>query len=310
MKKYFKNCIFFILLLSVGLCFAQETEFNVVTADYFSIFCDAEASNDFSIYESTLITDLTETPDEIVYAEAVYYVYFYIPFYELEQTENYLQIKKLVDDLLPEYYSHVTSFFKFKANSSLAKKYNIGAEFRDVEVPVYVQPEDFGAIPSEKDIKVLLLNSISEVDSMYRRFISQASQDESSSLRFSDEAYIQLTKKPNLVYVMENEPEYAPMYEAYLFTGENIKGISFGSADLYYKIVTMLKDLDLIVKETGVVLSEVLSPVTNSVVKIYHASPFELTSLNAFQLDIVEYELSFIYQYSMYTSRILDLLKK
>ena len=58
------------------------------------------------------------------------------------------------------------------------------------------------------------------------------------------------------------------------------------------------------------VLSEVFSSVTNSIVKLYHTSPYYLTSLSGFQLDVIEEELSFIYQYSMYTSRILDLLKK
>ena len=310
MKKYFKIFVFILFLLSLSFGFAEEVEYNVVDADYFSIFCEAEASNDFSLYETTLITDLTENTNESVYAEAVYYVYFYIPFYGLEQNENYVQIKKLVDGLLTSSYSYVTSFFKFKANSSLAKKYNIGTEFRNVEVLVYIQPEDFGSILGDKDIKVSLLDSISEVEAMYRRFVSQTSQDESSSLRFSDEAYIQLTKKPNLVYVMKNEPEYAPMYEAYLFTGQNINGISFGDADSYYRIVTMLEDLDLIAKENGIVLSEVFSSVTNSIVKLYHTSPYYLTSLSGFQLDLIEEELSFIYQYSMYTSRILDLLKK
>lgn len=306
MKKYFKIFVFILFLLSLSFGFAEEVE--LVDADYFSIFCEAEASNDFSLYETTLITDLTETPNETVYAEAVYYVYFYIPFYGFEQNENYVQIKKLVDDLLINYYSYVTSFFKVKANSSLAKKYNIGTEFRNVEVPVYIQPEDFGSILGENDIKSSLLDSISEVEAMYRRFTNPAYSDE--TLRFSDESYIQVTKKPNLVFVMKNEPEYAPMYEAYLFTGQKINGFSFGDADSYYRVETMLEDLDLIAKENGIVLSEVLSPVTNSIVKLYHTSPYYLTSLSVFQLDVIEEELSFIYQYSMYTSRILDLLKK
>lgn len=311
MKKIFKNLFLFTLLFSVSVLYGHEPVLEKLDTEFYLNFLNAENTGDFSDWEKTLVSEIDEIPNSEEYAEAFFYVYFYVPFYNLEKSENYFALKNIVDEYSSDYFL-LANFFKNKANTSLSKRYNIGTEIREMTFTLDSEIENkiSSYIPKEDNIKTFLLDSISEVEAMYRRFSSQAANDETSSLRFSDEAYIQLTKKPNLLYVLQNEPDYSSMYDAYLVTGENLNGISFGETDSYYELLACLEDLDEIAKENGLILSNIFSPALNSVVKLYHTSPFYLTLLNWQQCEDILGELDLIYLYSHYSERISQLLKK
>ena len=317
MKKKF----LFVLLFTFVIFFlgAEEKITGDISENLIQeLFQAALADGDFSVYENQLVLGLeTENPSEEILAEGIFYVYFYgnLKFFDEAPEENtsmIYTIKNLVNSVYstPDYYS-VVRFFKGKANNSVLKRFDIGQgilEFLDYgsfdeEIIYYENP---------KIERKALLDSISEVEAMFQRFSKLSMTDsEDVPMRFSDEAYIKTTEKPDLVFVMKNEPDYKLLYEAYLETGKNIQGISFGKTqDAYYKLIPMLEKLDAIATENGLILSNILSHFSSTILRFYHTSPYILTLLNYNQLQFVIDEIDFMIDFDSYNSRITELLKK
>ena len=316
-----KKMLIFVLIFSIGICFlgAEEKITGDISENLIQdLFQAALVDGDFSVYENQLIQGLqVENPSEEILAEGIFYVYFYgnLKFFDEAPEGNsslIYTIKNLVNSVYatPEYYS-VVRFFKGKANNSVLKKIDIGQgilEFLDYdsideEIIYYENP---------KVERKALLDSISEVEAMFQRFSKLSMTDsENAPMRFSDEAYIKTTEKPDLVFVMKNEPDYKILYEAYLETGKNIQGISFGETqDAYYKLIPMLEKLDVIATENGLILSNILSNFSSTILRLYHTSPYVLTLLNFNQLQFVIDEIDFMIDFESYNSRIAELLKK
>lgn len=317
MKKKF----LFVLLFTFVIFFlgAEEKITGDISENLIQyLFQAALADGDFSVYENQLVLGLeTENPSEEILAEGIFYVYFYgnLKFFDEAPEENtsmIYTIKNLVNSVYatPDYYS-VVRFFKGKANNSVLKRFDIGQGildfldygFFDEEIIYYENP---------KIERKALLDSISEVEAMFQRFSKLSMTDsEDVPMRFSDEAYIKTTEKPDLVFVMKNEPDYKLLYEAYLETGKNIQGISFGKTqDAYYKLIPMLEKLDAIATENGLILSNILSHFSSTILRFYHTSPYILTLLNYNQLQFVIDEIDFMIDFDSYNSRITELLKK
>ena len=318
MKKKF---LFVLLFTFVIFFLGAEEQDNANVNENLSfqeLFENSLTSGDFSVYENQLVLGLeTENPSEEILAEGIFYVYFYgnLKFFDEAPEGNsslIYTIKDLVNSVYatPEYYS-VVRFFKGKANNSVLKKFDIGQGILDFL--------DYGSFDEEiiyyenpKIERKALLDSISEVEAMFQRFSKLSMTDsEDVLMRFSDEAYIKTTEKPDLVFVMKNEPDYKLLYEAYLETGKNIQGISFGKTqDAYYKLIPMLEKLDAIATENGLILSNILSHFSSTILRFYHTSPYILTLLNYNQLQFVIDEIDFMIDFDSYNSRITELLKK
>ena len=318
-----KKCILFLILtFSVVLGFADV---NQITEDYdFQIgFETALTNNDFADYENQLILALeTENPNENQFAEAIFYVYFYNNLKYVDEnledsslSDSVYKIKELINvNYQKNDYSPVVKFFKEKAKSSLMNKFNIGLGILSFPESNLNQHSELAYIENSVAEKKSLFASISEVEAMYQRFAKMTQATESEELttfRFSDEAFIKTTEKPSLVFVMKNEPDYKVLYDAYLEAGKNIKGISFGETqDAYYKLVAMLENLDLIATDNALVLSNIFSNYTTSILRLYHTSPYGLTLLNHNQILAVINEIDFVIENSAFNSRIVNLLKK
>ena len=302
LKKLFAIVIFGFLPF-----FLVATETS--TIDFISIFSNSANSTDFSDFEKSLIEELkTGNPSVESISTGIFYTYFYNSSLD-ELSENQLEIKNLITEKTPNYYS-VVKFFKAKANSSLLKKYDIG---QGVKQLTEIEPDSSAIlyISDSKNERMALYNSISEVEALNLRFTKMASEDESTPLRFSDEAYIKTSQNPSLVYVMENEPDYKKLYEAYKEAGSNIKDYSFGETpDAYYKLISMLKKLDSIAEAHGLVLSEILSPFSLSIERMFHTSPYVLTLLNLQQLEYVINEIDFMCNFDIFNNLILQLLRR
>lgn len=318
MKKKF---LFVLLFTFVIFFLGAEEQDNANINENLSfqeLFENSLTSGDFSVYENQLVLGLeTENPSEEILAEGIFYVYFYgnLKFFDEAPEENtsmIYTIKNLVNSVYatPDYYS-VVRFFKGKANNSVLKRFDIGQGILDFL--------DYGSFDEEiiyyenpKMERKALLDSISEVEAMFQRFSKLSMTDsEDVPMRFSDEAYIKTTEKPDLVFVMKNEPDYKLLYEAYLETGKNIQGISFGKTqDAYYKLIPMLEKLDAIATENGLILSNILSHFSSTILRFYHTSPYILTLLNYNQLQFVIDEIDFMIDFDSYNSRITELLKK
>ena len=318
MKKKF---LFVLLFTFVIFFLGAEEQDNANINENLSfqeLFENSLTSGDFSVYENQLVLGLeTENPSEEILAEGIFYVYFYgnLKFFDEAPEENtsmVYTIKNLVNSVyaIPDYYS-VVRFFKGKANNSVLKRFDIGQGILDFL--------DYGSFDEEiiyyenpKMERKALLDSISEVEAMFQRFSKLSMTDsEDVPMRFSDEAYIKTTEKPDLVFVMKNEPDYKLLYEAYLETGKNIQGISFGKTqDAYYKLIPMLEKLDAIATENGLILSNILSHFSSTILRFYHTSPYILTLLNYNQLQFVIDEIDFMIDFDSYNSRITELLKK
>lgn len=318
MKKKF---LFVLLFTFVIFFLGAEEQDNANINENLSfqeLFENSLTSGDFSVYENQLVLGLeTENPSEEILAEGIFYVYFYgnLKFFDEAPEENtsmVYTIKNLVNSVYatPDYYS-VVRFFKGKANNSVLKRFDIGQGILDFL--------DYGSFDEEiiyyenpKIERKALLDSISEVEAMFQRFSKLSMTDsEDVPMRFSDEAYIKTTEKPDLVFVMKNEPDYKLLYEAYLETGKNIQGISFGKTqDAYYKLIPMLEKLDAIATENGLILSNILSHFSSTILRFYHTSPYILTLLNYNQLQFVIDEIDFMIDFDSYNSRITELLKK
>lgn len=318
MKKKF---LFVLLFTFVIFFLGAEEQDNANINENLSfqeLFENSLTSGDFSVYENQLVLGLeTENPSEEILAEGIFYVYFYgnLKFFDEAPEENtsmVYTIKNLVNSVyaIPDYYS-VVRFFKGKANNSVFKRFDIGQGILDFL--------DYGSFDEEiiyyenpKMERKALLDSISEVEAMFQRFSKLSMTDsEDVPMRFSDEAYIKTTEKPDLVFVMKNEPDYKLLYEAYLETGKNIQGISFGKTqDAYYKLIPMLEKLDVIATENGLILSNILSHFSSTILRFYHTSPYILTLLNYNQLQFVIDEIDFMIDFDSYNSRITELLKK
>lgn len=273
MKKKF---LFVLLFTFVIFFLGAEEQDNANINENLSfqeLFENSLTSGDFSVYENQLVLGLeTENPSEEILAEGIFYVYFYgnLKFFDEAPEENtsmIYTIKNLVNSVYatPDYYS-VVRFFKGKANNSVLKRFDIGQGILDFL--------DYGSFDEEiiyyenpKIERKALLDSISEVEAMFQRFSKLSMTDsEDVPMRFSDEAYIKTTEKPDLVFVMKNEPDYKLLYEAYLETGKNIQGISFGKTqDAYYKLIPMLEKLDAIATENGLILSNILSHFSSTI---------------------------------------------
>ena len=317
MKKKF----LFVLLFTFVIFFlgAEEKITGDISENLIQeLFQAALVDGDFSVYENQLVQGLeSENPSEQILAEGIFYVYFYgnLKFFDEAPEGNsslIYTIKNLVNSVYatPDYYS-VVRFFKGKANNSVFKRFDIGQGILDFL--------DYGSFDEEiiyyenpKMERKALLDSISEVEAMFQRFSKLSMTDsEDVPMRFSDEAYIKTTEKPDLVFVMKNEPDYKLLYEAYLETGKNIQGISFGKTqDAYYKLIPMLEKLDLIATENGLILSNILSNFSSTILRLYHTSPYVLTLLNFNQLQFVIDEIDFMIDFESYNSRIAELLKK
>lgn len=317
MKKKF----LFVLLFTFVIFFlgAEEKITGDISENLIQeLFQAALVDGDFSVYENQLVLGLeTENPSEEILAEGIFYVYFYgnLKFFDEAPEENtsmIYTIKNLVNSVYAtsDYYS-VVRFFKGKANNSVLKRFDIGQGILDFL--------DYGSFDEEiiyyenpKIERKALLDSISEVEAMFQRFSKLSMTDsEDVPMRFSDEAYIKTTEKPDLVFVMKNEPDYKLLYEAYLETGKNIQGISFGKTqDAYYKLIPMLEKLDAITTENGLILSNILSHFSSTILRFYHTSPYILTLLNYNQLQFVIDEIDFMIDFDSYNSRITELLKK
>lgn len=318
MKKKF---LFVLLFTFVIFFLGAEEQDNANINENLSfqeLFENSLTSGDFSVYENQLVLGFeTENPSEEILAEGIFYVYFYgnLKFFDEAPEENtsmIYTIKNLVNSVYatPDYYS-VVRFFKGKANNSVLKRFDIGQGILDFL--------DYGSFDEEiiyyenpKMERKALLDSISEVEAMFQRFSKLSMTDsEDVPMRFSDEAYIKTTEKPDLVFVMKNEPDYKLLYEAYLETGKNIQGISFGKTqDAYYKLIPMLEKLDAIATENGLILSNILSHFSSTILRFYHTSPYILTLLNYNQLQFVIDEIDFMIDFDSYNSRITELLKK
>ena len=318
MKKKF---LFVLLFTFVIFFLGAEEQDNANINENLSfqeLFENSLTSGDFSVYENQLVLGLeTENPSEEILAEGIFYVYFYgnLKFFDEAPEENtsmIYTIKNLVNSVYAtsDYYS-VVRFFKGKANNSVLKRFDIGQGILDFL--------DYGSFDEEiiyyenpKIERKALLDSISEVEAMFQRFSKLSMTDsEDVPMRFSDEAYIKTTEKPDLVFVMKNEPDYKLLYEAYLETGKNIQGISFGKTqDAYYKLIPMLEKLDAIATENGLILSNILSHFSSTILRFYHTSPYILTLLNYNQLQFVIDEIDFMIDFDSYNSRITELLKK
>lgn len=318
MKKKF---LFVLLFTFVIFFLGAEEQDNANINENLSfqeLFENSLTSGDFSVYENQLVLGLeTENPSEEILAEGIFYVYFYgnLKFFDEAPEENtsmVYTIKNLVNSVyaIPDYYS-VVRFFKGKANNSVLKRFDIGQGILDFL--------DYGSFDEEiiyyenpKIERKALLDSISEVEAMFQRFSKLSMTDsEDVPMRFSDEAYIKTTEKPDLVFVMKNEPDYKLLYEAYLETGKNIQGISFGKTqDAYYKLIPMLEKLDAIATKNGLILSNILSHFSSTILRFYHTSPYILTLLNYNQLQFVIDEIDFMIDFDSYNSRITELLKK
>lgn len=318
MKKKF---LFVLLFTFVIFFLGAEEQDNANINENLSfqeLFENSLTSGDFSVYENQLVQGLeSENPSEEILAEGIFYVYFYgnLKFFDEAPEENtsmIYTIKNLVNSVYatPDYYS-VVRFFKGKANNSVLKRFDIGQGILDFL--------DYGSFDEEiiyyenpKMERKVLLDSISEVEAMFQRFSKLSMTDsEDVPMRFSDEAYIKTTEKPDLVFVMKNEPDYKLLYEAYLETGKNIQGISFGKTqDAYYKLIPMLEKLDAIATENGLILSNILSHFSSTILRFYHTSPYILTLLNYNQLQFVIDEIDFMIDFDSYNSRITELLKK
>lgn len=318
-----KKCMLFLILtFSVVFGFADV---NQITEDYdFQIgFETALANNDFSEYENQLILVLEmENPKENQFAEAIFYVYFYNNLKYVDEkledsslSDSVYKIKELINvNYQKNDYSSVVKFFKEKAKSSLMNKFNIGLGILSFPEANLNQQSELAYIENADAEKKSLFASISEVEAMYQRFAKMTQSNTSEELtafRFSDEAFIKTTEKPSLVFVMKNEPDYKVLYDAYLEAGKNIKGISFGETqDAYYKLIDMLETLDLIAKDNALVLSNIFSNYTTSILRLYHTSPYVLTLLNLNQILVVINEIDFVIENSAFNSRIINLLKK
>lgn len=318
MKKKF---LFVLLFTFVIFFLGAEEQDNANINENLSfqeLFENSLTSGDFSVYENQLVQGLeSENPSEEILAEGIFYVYFYgnLKFFDEAPEENtsmIYTIKNLVNSVYPtpDYYS-VVRFFKGKANNSVLKRFDIGQGILDFL--------DYGSFDEEiiyyenpKIERKALLDSISEVEAMFQRFSKLSMTDsEDVPMRFSDEAYIKTTEKPDLVFVMKNEPDYKLLYEAYLETGKNIQGISFGKTqDAYYKLIPMLEKLDAIATENGLILSNILSHFSSTILRFYHTSPYILTLLNYNQLQFIIDEIDFMIDFDSYNSRITELLKK
>lgn len=318
MKKKF---LFVLLFTFVIFFLGAEEQDNANINENLSfqeLFENSLTSGDFSVYENQLVLGLeTENPSEEILAEGIFYVYFYgnLKFFDEAPEENtsmIYTIKNLVNSVYatPDYYS-VVRFFKGKANNSVLKRFDIGQGILDFL--------DYGSFDEEiiyyenpKIERKALLDSISEVEAMFQRFSKLSMTDsEDVPMRFSDEAYIKTTEKPDLVFVMKSEPDYKLLYEAYLETGKNIQGISFGKTqDAYYKLIPMLEKLDAIATENGLILSNILSHFSSTILRFYHTSPYILTLLNYNQLQFVIDEIDFMIDFDSYNSRTTELLKK
>ena len=89
MKKIFKNLFLFTLLFSVSVLYGHEPVLEKLDTEFYLNFVNAENTGDFSDWEKTLVSEIDEIPNSEEYAEAFFYVYFYVPFYNLEK-ENHL----------------------------------------------------------------------------------------------------------------------------------------------------------------------------------------------------------------------------
>ncbi len=313
MKKMF-SVFMLIFALFAFPCFSETMVMEAKSVnekiDFQQLFETSLENGDFLEYENTLLSLLQEeNPEKDVFAEAIFYTFFYNDFSSEEETPA-SQIAELVTTLSSDSkYFSVIKFFKEKANSSLLKKFDIGQEILVLqEVPSDSTSVIYLENPTAE--RKSLLAAISEVEAMNKRFTEQA-QISGEVLRFTDQAFIKTTEKPNLVFVMKNEPDYNVLYQSYLEAGKNIQGISFGQTpDAYYHLVSDLEKLDAIAFENGLILSNLFSDFTNSILKIYHTSPYVLTMLNFDQIDFVASEIDFVVNFPAFNKRITNLLKK
>lgn len=323
--KSIKKCLLLLLCLfsslfifgneNISLISLEESQVDI--SNFEDLFLDSVSKENFSDYENQLIFELqAENPSKEVVAEGIFYSYFYNNL-DLDTvisedkliTENQVVIKDLVNSHIENYYS-VLRFFQGKARSSLFKKYDIGQGVSSLNVAPQ-NSDDILYLSNEKAEKMSLLSAISEVEALNQRFSKMTNNEDGTSLRFSDEAYIKTSQNPSLVYVMENEPDYEMLYNAYKEAGKNIQNFSFGETqDAYYNLVEMLKTLDMVAKQNGLILSDILSPFSLSIVRLYHTSPYVLTMLSFPQLQYVINEIDFMCNYSSYNSRLVSLLKK
>ena len=198
----------------------------------------------------------------------------------------------------------IETFLAFEKNSPETfiahKMFEVISEFygnRDslpsAENQVYKKTAE---LPDAATERKKLINAIGDAEAMYARFSKLlASQTGNVELRFSGEAYTKTKNNPALVYVIENEPTFALLKDAFekSDTMPDIAELN-DYAKLYYSFIEEIKETKELFAKWGVPVSSVLPEDLSTLLMLYDADPFLITCLDYSVLEKTEKIVSYL----------------
>ena len=210
----------------------------------------------------------------------------------------------------------IQSYIAFETNSTVML---ISHKMFEVMNRLYIKNDAFPAtattfnahteitLPNPVVERQKLLYAIGEAEAMYNRFVTMlANQPLNVSLRFSEEAYRKTLNNPPLVYVIQNEPTYSLLKEAFTRSEEMIDSVLLDDdVDTYYSFVNEVSAAKTLFSKWGIPIKSVLPDDISTLLLSSDSDPFILTCLDTKEINNIESIISYLALFSdMYISRI------
>ena len=317
MKRNKNIFIAMVLVLALIMCtsaFSEESTASAkLTMDDFiqtaSLWDNAIDNDEYQFYIEKIIYMTTTEVEQKYYPYILSEMFFYRYFAPISSSMPvFSELDKKADEL-------IETFLAFEKNSPETyiahKLFEVIGEFygnRDslpsAENQVYKKT---AVLPDAATERKKLLNAIGDAEAMYARFSKLlASQTGNVELRFSGEAYTKTKNNPALVYVIENEPTFALLKDAFekSDTMPDIAALN-DYATLYYAFVDEIKASKELFAKWGVPVNSVLPEDLSTLLMIYDADPFLLTCLESSVMEKTEKIVSYLSSCSdLYINRI------